>query len=125
MNEVVTYIPTFIRTVTRSVLTMECQSGYNRVRTHIHGLPLFPPSFIPALSYLFFLYQTLFFFPSYICVFDFTVSAGYLYTTHTLNTNCHGTSFGDVPGYFNSVPDRMHLWPEKTSFIIPSERLSS
>ena len=31
---------------------------------------------------------------------------------HSLNTNYYGTTFGGVPGSFNSVPDRMHVWPE-------------
>ena len=41
-----------------------------------------------------------------------TVHAGPLYVTDTLSTPTITEPVGGVPGFLNSVPDRMHVLPE-------------
>ena len=80
MNEVVTYIPPFIRSLTRSQSglqyiprTNQWAAYLDRVRTHLYGqLPLFLPSFIQELSYLFFFYHP---FPFFHCPYIYILTS--------------------------------------------------
>ena len=62
----------------------------------------------------FFLYHSYSYFllPTYILLYLYGAWWLSVCDWHSLNTNYYGTNFGGVPGSLNSVPDRMHVWPE-------------
>ena len=64
------------------------------------------------ISFLFLSFIFFFPLPTYIHLHLFGACWLSVCDWHSLNTNYYGTTFGGVPGSFNSVPDRMHVWPE-------------
>ena len=55
----------------------------------------------------------------------YALHAGYLFVTDTLNTNYYGTTFGGVPGSFNSDQIECMCSQNRPRFKVPSERLSN
>ena len=107
---------------------MGCLPGQNRVRTHVHGqFPLFPPSFIWALSYLFFLYHPFsFFYCPHIFIFIFPVRVRYLYVTDTLTTPTITEPLSVVcQDLLIPCQNECMYGQNRPRFIVPSERLSN
>ena len=122
MNEGVT----FICLLTRVLPTWVEQSK----DTYIHGqLPLYPTSFIRALSYFFsfFVIHFLFFFHCpHIFIFVFTVRTGYLYVTDTLSTPTITEPLSVVCQDLLTLCQMECMWDQnyRLRFIVPSERQS-
>ena len=128
--EVVTFIPPFIRSVTHLKVV---HSTYHRPTS---GLPTWleqskdtyswSTSSFPAIIYLdtyisFLSLTSIFFLPlqTYCHLHIYCACWVSVCNRHSLNINYYGITFGGVPGSFNSVADRMHVWPVVTSVYSP------
>ena len=131
INEVVTYIPPFIRSVTQSQSGSQYIPQTNWWAAYLEGAHLhcrcqllFPSSFIWAQTFLFFFLSFIFLLrlPTYIHLHFYGACWLSVRDRHSLNTNYYGTTFGGVPDLLIPYQIECMCGQNRPRFIVPSER---